>query len=181
MDLQQTARVFHVTAPTIASWIGRLDEEGPDALVQMRTSVNRFPVFVRYAVQRLKTLCPTMGKIKIAQTLARAGLHLGATTVGRMLREDATPKPRPHNDAQSSGRKIIARNSDHTWHMDLTAVPSGSSFRFLSRRSTCTAPLPRSLHITPQTRSRSASYANPRSTLVPGGVRTKNFEPGSRQ
>ncbi len=94
-SLEQTARVFHITAPTIASWLGRLDEEGPDALVQTRTPVNRFPDFVRYAVQRLKTLCPTMGKVKIAQTLARAGLHLGATTVGRMLREDATPKPRP--------------------------------------------------------------------------------------
>ena len=28
----------------------------------------------RYIVQRLKTLCPLMGKVKIAQTLARAGL-----------------------------------------------------------------------------------------------------------
>ncbi len=68
--------------------------EGHDALVQMRTPVNRFPDYVRYTVQRSKTLCPAMGKIKIAQTLARAGLRLGATTVGRMLREDATPKPR---------------------------------------------------------------------------------------
>jgi len=65
-----------------------------------------------------------MGKVKIAQTLARAGLHLDATTVGRMLRKDATPKPRPNDDAQSSGRKTIARNSDHTWHIDLTVVPT---------------------------------------------------------
>jgi hypothetical protein len=101
--LEQTARVFHVTAPTIASWVGRLDEEGPDALVQIRTPVNRFPDFVRYAVQRLKTLCLTRGKVKIAQVLARAGLHMGATTVGRVLREDATPKPQPTEDPQSSG------------------------------------------------------------------------------
>ena len=53
-SLEQTARVFHVTAPTIASWLGRLEQEGPDALVQMRIPVNRFPDFVRYAVQRLK-------------------------------------------------------------------------------------------------------------------------------
>ncbi len=127
-SLEQTARVFHVTAPTVASWLGRLDEEGPDALVQMRLPVNRFPDFVRYLVQRLKTLCPTMGKVKIAQTLASAGLHLGATTVGRMLREDAAPKPRPNSSVQSSGRKIIARSSDHTWHIDLTAVPTGLGF-----------------------------------------------------
>ena len=40
--LEQTARVFHVTAPTIASWVGRLDGRGPDGLVQMRTPVNRY-------------------------------------------------------------------------------------------------------------------------------------------
>jgi DNA-binding MarR family transcriptional regulator len=83
--LGQTADAFLLTAPTIASWIKRLEEKGPDALVQLREPVNKFPDFVRYAVQRLKTLCPSMGKVKIAQTLCRAGLHLGATTVGRIL------------------------------------------------------------------------------------------------
>jgi hypothetical protein len=41
--------------------------------------------------ERLKTLCPTLGKVKIAQILARAGLHLGATTVGRILKELPAP------------------------------------------------------------------------------------------
>jgi len=47
----------------------RLEEEGPGALVQLLEPVNKFPDFVRYAVQRLKTLCPSMGKVTIAQTL----------------------------------------------------------------------------------------------------------------
>ncbi len=85
-SLQQTAEAFQLTAPTIASWMQRVDEEGSDALVQMRVPVNKFPDFVRYVVQRLKALCPIMGKVKMAQTLARAGLHVGATTVGRMLK-----------------------------------------------------------------------------------------------
>ncbi len=128
-SLEQTARVFHVTAPTIASWLGRLDEEGPDALVQMRTPVNRFPDFVRYIVQRLKALCPTMGKVKIAQTLARAGLHLGVDdrwpdAEGRRHTETAAQSA----NASPSGRKIIARSSNHTWHMDLTVVPTGLGF-----------------------------------------------------
>lgn len=59
------------------------DEEGPEALIQMHRPVNRFPDFVIYLVRRLKTLCPSMGKVRIAQVLARAGLHLGATTVAR--------------------------------------------------------------------------------------------------
>ena len=91
--LSRTPRRDQVTGPTIASWLGRLEEAGPIALVQMCAPVNRCPDFVRYAVQRLKTLFPSLGKVKIAQTLTRAGLHLGATTVGRILREDAAGVP----------------------------------------------------------------------------------------
>ena len=50
-SLEQTAKAFLVTAATIASWMKRLDEEGPDALVQLRQPVNRFPEFVCYIVQ----------------------------------------------------------------------------------------------------------------------------------
>ncbi len=40
-----------------------------------------------------------MGKQKIAQVLCRAGLHLGTTTVGRILKEPPHPKP-SENDAR---------------------------------------------------------------------------------
>ena len=101
----------------------RIDEEGPNALVQLREPVNRFPQFVRYAVQRLKTLCPTMGKVKIAQVLSRAGLHLGVTTVGRILKEP--PCPRPKAVTLVKGRVVTAREPGHVWHIDMTAVPTG--------------------------------------------------------
>ena len=84
---QQTAEIFLITAATIASWMKRIDEEGANPLVQIREPVNNFPDFVRYAVQRLKTLCPSLGKTKIAEILCRAGLHLGPTTIGRILKE----------------------------------------------------------------------------------------------
>src|SRR6059036_2957512 len=86
-SLAQTARIFLVTPLTIASWMVRLDEDGPHALARLPEPVNRFPDFVGYLVRRLKVLCPTLGKVKIAQMLARAGLHLGTTTVRRMLRD----------------------------------------------------------------------------------------------
>jgi hypothetical protein len=92
-SLEQASKVFQVTAATIASWGKRLDEEGPAALLRTREPVNKFPELVRYIVQRLQTLCPRLGKVKIAQALARAGLHLGATTIGRMRRQTPTPKP----------------------------------------------------------------------------------------
>ena len=122
---QQTADAFLVTAATITSWMNRLDEEGPDALVQLREPVNKFPEFVRYAVRLLKTLCPTMGKAKIAQMLCRAGLHLGTTTVGRMLKEPVASRS---SDALYDGHVVTAKSPNHVWHTDLTALPIGAGF-----------------------------------------------------
>jgi len=82
------------------------------ALLQIRDPVNKFPDFVRYAVQRLKKLCPSMGKVKIAQTLSRAGLHLGATTVGRIVKE--TPHAFPQVDTRPTGSGVVtAREPNH--------------------------------------------------------------------
>ncbi len=72
-SLEQTAKTFLVSAATIASWRKRVDEEGPAALVQLPPPpVNKFPEFVKFVVRTLKTLCPSLGKVKIAQMLAGA-------------------------------------------------------------------------------------------------------------
>jgi hypothetical protein len=62
-SVKQTADAFLVMPATIASWMGRIDEQGPHALLQLREPVNKFPEFVRYAVQQLNALCPSMGKV----------------------------------------------------------------------------------------------------------------------
>ena len=92
-SLKQTADTFLVTPATIAAWLKRIDDKGANALLQLREPVNKFPDFVRYIVQRLKTLSPSMGKVKIAETRCRAGLHLGVTTVGRILKEEPQSDP----------------------------------------------------------------------------------------
>ncbi len=69
---RETARHFFVSDDTIRTWLRRVDD---DSLVQTHTPVNRFPEFVRYAVQQIKLFCPTLGKVKIADTLARAGMR----------------------------------------------------------------------------------------------------------
>jgi hypothetical protein len=84
---EQAARAFLVDEQTLRSWMRRIDEQGERALIQIADPVNRFPDFVRYLVKQLKTLLPSMGKVRIAQLLARAGLHLGATTIARIARE----------------------------------------------------------------------------------------------
>jgi transposase InsO family protein len=92
-----------------------------------------------------------MGKVKIAQTLARAGLHLGTTTVGRMLKggqkaSDPTlapsDGPAPATNLSPGGtsdtitkgsanappakqRVVTAKYPNHVWHVDLTVVPTG--------------------------------------------------------
>ena len=90
----QAAERFHVTATTLGSWKARIDERGPNALLRISVPVNKFPDLVRYIVRRLKLLCPRLGKVKIADMLCRAGLHLAPTTVGRFLRADLRwPEP----------------------------------------------------------------------------------------
>jgi transcriptional regulator with XRE-family HTH domain len=132
-SLAQTARAFLVTPLTIAQWLRRLDEQGPNALLRLPEPVNKFPEFVGYLVRRLKTLCPTLGKQKIAQMLARAGLHLGTTTVSRMLKQAPSSSPliRKNQDEgapQSKPRVVTAKRPNHVWHVDLTVVPTTGGF-----------------------------------------------------
>ena len=129
----QTAAAMMVTPATVASWTRRIDEDGANALVQLPEPVNKFPDFVRYIVRRLKTLCPSMGKVKIAQVLARAGLHLGATTVDRMLKEadgpptnaacDVAPGTSPAAPDGAAIHLVTAKYPNHVWHVDLTTMP----------------------------------------------------------
>jgi putative transposase len=122
----QTARHLMVTPATVCSWMGRLDEKGPRAIVQTREPVNKFPEFVAYIVRRLKVLCPSMGKAKIAQVLCRAGLHLGSTTVQRMLLPKTRPRPVPVSSPFT--RIVTAKRPNHVWHTDLTTVPTSLGY-----------------------------------------------------
>ena len=110
-----------LTPETVASWSARIEEE---TLVRLPEPVNRFPDFVRYLVQRLKALCPAMGKVRIADTLCRAGLHLGATTVGRILKEEKFPEPDIYDEPQ--GPVVTSKHPNHVWHVDLTVIPTSS-------------------------------------------------------
>ncbi|MGA9654257.1 MAG: hypothetical protein WBV96_10140, partial [Polyangia bacterium] len=81
----QTGRRLLVIDDTVASWNGRIEEDGPGALVDAIVPVNKFPDFVTAMVAKLKRLFPVMGRRRIADFLARAGLHIAPSTVRRML------------------------------------------------------------------------------------------------
>ncbi len=68
-SLEQTAQRMLVTPATVSSWMDRLDERGPRALVQTAEPVNKYPDFVADLIRRLNVLCPTMGKARIANVL----------------------------------------------------------------------------------------------------------------
>jgi transposase InsO family protein len=118
---------------TIAEWMGRVDEEGEAALVKTPEPLNKIPDFVRYMVRRLKVLCPSMGKKRLAQTLARAGLHLGVTTVRRMLKEkDHKGSPAEavarEGEQESPSKPVTAKYRNHVWQVDLTVAPTSVGF-----------------------------------------------------
>jgi putative transposase len=127
--IAETARRFLVSVTTVSSWMARLDEEGEAALVRTPEPINRYPDFVRAIVGAIAVSAPALGKVRIAQMLARAGLHLAASTVGRMRRK-RTPR-RPSGSPrlpQKTGRVVTARRPHEAWHVDLTLLPTSAGF-----------------------------------------------------
>ncbi len=134
----RTAKAFLLTAPTIAAWMRRLDEQGPAALVRLPEPVKRFPDFVAVVVKQLRAVCPLLGKVRIAQILARAGLVLSASTVKRMLERTVTRPEPPDSGSEarpattggpaSAGRVVFARYPEFVWHIDLTVIPTALGF-----------------------------------------------------
>ena len=73
---QQTANVFFVTPATISSWMQRVDEDGPDALLQLSRAGQPLPRLdpsARPAASRPSA--PPWARCVISQMLARAGLQ----------------------------------------------------------------------------------------------------------
>jgi transposase InsO family protein len=123
---EQAAEALMLDEQTLKSWLRRVDEEGEHALIQLSEPVNRYPDCVRYLVRQLKALCPSMGRVRIAQTLARAGLHLSASTVRRVLHERSPDPSKLVVPISDTCRRVTARNPGDLWHIDLTAVPTGA-------------------------------------------------------
>jgi len=126
---RQTAAAFMLNEQTISSWLRRVDEEGERALIRLPVPVNKFPHYVRYIVCQLKLFFPAMGKARIARVLARAGLHLGVTTVGRILKSDEPlADVVDQAEGQITTRVVTAKYPNHVYHVDLTVVPTKTGF-----------------------------------------------------
>jgi len=69
-----------------------------------------------------------MGKVKIAEMLARAGLHLGGSTVGRIVKEPSVTPPVVSEIPETNERHVTADRPNHVWNVDLTTVPVACGF-----------------------------------------------------
>ena len=119
---EEAAQRFQLTPKTITSWTRRREEQGEGALVSAHLPVNRFPDFVGHTVQELKASCPTMGRKRIANTLARAGLHLAPSTAQRMINRGPAPRPA----APPAKATTTTVRADDVQHLDLTPVSARS-------------------------------------------------------
>ncbi len=125
----QTAETFLVEPETVSIWIKRLDEKGMHALCKLREPVNKFSDLCRYITQRLKILCPSMGKKKIADLLTRAGLKISSSSVGRFIISEPAPDPLlPDQKQHSVQKKIISKYPNHIWLVDMTLIPTSKGF-----------------------------------------------------
>ena len=129
MSNKQAAETFLVSDITIASWNKRIDEGGYNALLQLKHPVNKFPDFVRYIVKRLKVICPELGKKKIAQILARVGLHLAVTTVSRFIKDKDMPDSQDQVTIKYEKTRVVtAKYPNHLWHVDMSVAPTAIGF-----------------------------------------------------
>jgi putative transposase len=123
----ETARRFLVKPATVAFWMGKAEEEGTESLVRTREPVNKFPAFVQYIVRHIKVLCPSLGKVKIAGLLARAGIHLAPSSVWRMIHKRKPRRPAKAAETERGLRSdlvVTAKRPNHVHHVDLTTVPT---------------------------------------------------------
>ena len=136
--IKQTAANFRLSPDTIVSWMKRLDEHGEGALLKTHSPINKFGGLVEEIVRRLRDVQPALGKVRIAQFLARAGLHISPATIARIWRR--TPKPVPPASApeateqvaaeivpagakQPAKQRVTARYPNHVWNVDITLLP----------------------------------------------------------
>ena len=129
-NMEKTARVFLLDMQTLQSWMRRIDEHGERQLIQTVEPVNRYPDFVRNLVRELKRLFPAMGNERMA-----AGARPGRAVPGEQRPSVAWPaksagvrrSPMP-TQPLARRRRVVAKYPGHTWHIDLTAVPTRAGF-----------------------------------------------------
>jgi putative transposase len=127
LNNSQLARRFQVTVQTVRRWLRGV--KSGNGVVCLPDKVTRYPDYLRLVIQQLKMLCPLLGRFKIADILARVGLHISASTVRRIVNEPPVIPAVVESDTPSDKPHILKSNySNHLWCADLTLVPTDHGF-----------------------------------------------------
>ncbi len=126
----EAARALVVAPPTLSRWLAWA-REGAPLLDTGAGPMNKFPDLVTHVVQKLKAKFPAFGKRRIADLLARAGLQLSVTTVGRKLKappvsapeEPPPPAPAPAPESEREGEAEAQADGTRTAQEALPSAP----------------------------------------------------------
>ena len=148
----QAGKALLVEPATLSRWLRWADDDSPN--LEHSPPVNAYPDEVTTVLHQLKALFPHFGKRRLAQMLARLGLHLAETTIARKLQEPP-PQPAPPEapDTQpeealgtsdaagatnstgadaaknaKTGKTVVARFAGHVWGCDISVVPTFLGF-----------------------------------------------------
>ena len=119
---KQLAKRFQVTVQTIQRWMHGIYTQSK--LVQLPEKVTRYPDYLRQAIRHLKLFCPLLGRHKIAAILLRAGLHISASTVRRIIHETPQEVVAETLPDEPVLPKLTSKYPNHFWVADLTFVPT---------------------------------------------------------
>jgi len=125
MTLQEAADELLVSEQTIARWLDEATRE-PDK-TSIGTLLRAQPPLMRYSDGE-RDLVAAMsrvgfgGNLKIAQTLARAGVKISKETVRRYRRKARKPGGPAPEVTKLVGRILRAKRPGHIWMLDLTDI-----------------------------------------------------------
>jgi transposase InsO family protein len=124
LTAEQAARLFVVSSQTINRWVDQaVREPGKNTIGSLLKAVPplmRYSDVVRDAVTQMEEM-GFGGSLRIAQTLARAGIRLSRETVRRWRKEPRPPRP-PIHPKRRLGPMLAAKHPNHIWMLDITEI-----------------------------------------------------------
>ena len=129
LTIQQTAEAFLVSEQTICRWIA--EATGEPNKKSVGSLLKAVPPLMTYSdvVRNLAVSMSQMGfggNLKVAQTLARAGVKLSKESVRRWRQKPSSPSSRETSTtptAKQGGQILRAKRPNHVWMIDITHIP----------------------------------------------------------
>jgi putative transposase len=124
LTVAQTASEFVLSPQTIKRWIQAVREPCKRTIGSLLKAV---PPLMGYS-DVLRNLVGLMdqtgfgGNLRIAQTLACAGVKLGRETIRRWRNEGRLLSPDDKNQARKAGPVLKAKRPNHIWLLDITEI-----------------------------------------------------------